>query len=248
MAHIALTSDTHYGLDNNTHIVHEKFLKRLDKDIKANNVSLLIHAGDWACNKQDQFYRSMKMFRKHISVPIVCVRGNHDLWQHKNYPKMQTYIEMMKTHEEWFKELGIHHLESGPYIHGDIAIFGFDGWYHSANPPTNDLSTMQFKDVGGAPIMPYLSSRAHKKLDALLALDLKPYRRSILVTHHSPFTDDWKYKELTANPIYFEPIVEKFDFFCCGHSHQRVNNVFGKCRVLNSGASYNTPQYLIFEV
>lgn len=248
MVKCVLTSDTHYGLDKNTHRIHEKWLKKLAQEITDKDIKVFIHAGDWSCNKQDQFYRTMKMFRKHISIPIVCVRGNHDLWQYKPFEGPKMYGEMMRTHEEWFKELNIHHLESGPFYIDDVAIYGFDGWYYSSNPPTNDLERMNFHDIEGAPAMPYLSSRAHKKLDALLQVDTTMYRKSVLVTHHGPYTDDLKYKEFCANMNFFEPIVEKYDFFCNGHSHHFTDQVYGKCRVLNSGSDYNEPAYLVFEV
>jgi len=253
MIKLALTSDTHYGHSKNTHRIHEKFLEALAADIKTNDVKALIHAGDWTSYKQDQFKRTLAMFRKYIpaNIPIVAVRGNHDLWQGGNRKKfgyIHHHGQMMQQHEEWFKANNIHHLEAGPMQLGDVIIYGFDGWYRVAEPTTNDEIYMGWNDVEGCPIMPYLSNRAHKKLDEILAQDLSGYRASVLVTHHPSFTDDPGYEDLCANLKFFDPIVEKFDAYAVGHSHQFINQRFGKCLVLNSGSDYDKPKHLIFEV
>lgn len=191
------------------------------------------------------------MFRHHIDIPILAVRGNHDLWQRKpfRYPSYWQYAEMMRHHKEWFAEFNIHHLENNPFVIDDVLIAGFDGWYNVTNPPSNDQEMVRFKDVEGCPIMSYLSNKAYKDLDGVLALDDSPYRASVLVTHHPPFVDDPFWALMSANPNYLQPIKDKFDVLCVGHSHQYRDDIEDGCRILNAGAKYNSvPRKIIFEV
>lgn len=246
---IAITTDTHYGRDKNTHRVHEKFLTRLNEAMKAEDVKVLIHCGDWSCNKQDQLERTLKMFRKHIDIPIVAVIGNHDLWQYnrRGDAKKKTLQEQRLLHAEWFKLNNIHYLENGPFVIEDVVIAGFDGWYSKANPDTNDADNMK-SYTEAVPTMVYLSNYAHKRLDALLQLDLTQYRKRILVTHFPPFTDNPVYVDFNANHNYFQPMKEKFDVICVGHSHQTVNRVEDGKLILNAGAGYNEPRFLIVDI
>jgi len=249
MIKIALTTDSHYGHSKNTHKIHEKFLKRLNLAIKADDVKVLIHTGDWISYKQDQLERTLKMFRKYIDIPIVCVRGNHDLWQYdkRNDGRKLTLMELDEQHNKWFKENDIHHLENGPFIVDDVIIVGFDGWYNMCYPPTNDAEHMK-SNVEGVPTMVYLSGKTYSKLDNLLQIDLSCYRSSVMVTHHPPFTEDVQYLDYCANPNYFQPIKDKFDAFCTGHSHHYWNESQDNCLILNAGSDYDKPRYTIFEV
>jgi len=248
MLKFALTSDTHYGHNKNTHRVHEKFLEKLAADIAAQDIKVLIHAGDWTSNKQDQFYRTLKMFRKYIDIPILGVRGNHDLWQYSPRDEQKLSLtELDKKHNEWFTESNIHHLQNGPFVIDDVVIVGFDGWYYSHNPPTND-ETMMCKFEGADRATVHLTREAYLKLDTLLQMDLSQYRKAVMVTHHPPFTESYVYMQHCANPNYFEPIKEKFDVFCTGHSHHYWNETQDDCLVLNCGSDYNEPKHLVFEI
>ncbi len=255
---LMLTSDTHYGFNHKTHQRHENFLKTLQDTIESDDIKCVIHAGDWSVNKQDQFYHTMKMFRKHIdpSIPIAAVRGNHDFWDLPDGYKIKRkrmFGELQNLHREWFEEHNIHHLETGPLVVDDVIICGFDGWYGKADPPTNDEERI-IGTVEGCPAMVYLSSRAYKELDRVLDTDTDDYAKAICVTHFPPFGGDWKNgadaKDISfcANPKYLQPITEKFDVFCMGHSHQRVDRIDNYCRLLNSGSDYNMPRFLVFEV
>ena len=256
-----LTSDTHYGFNHKTHQRHETFLEGVQLAIKEEGVNCVVHAGDWSVNKQDQFYRTMKMFRKYIplDIPIVCVRGNHDFWDYaKDYGytssgRKMHWGEMQQAHNKWFEEFNIHHLESGPFIVEDVIVCGFDGWYGQANPPTNDESQM-IGNIEGCPTMVYHSSRAYKELMRVLDTDTDAYAKAVCVSHFPPFGGDYKNghdpKDLrySANPRYLDPITEKFDVFCMGHSHGHVDRIDNNCRLLNAGSDYNLPKYLIFDV
>jgi hypothetical protein len=186
------------------------------------------------------------------------VRGNHDFWDYaKNYGYTSSgrkllWGEMQQQHKKWFKELNVHHLEEGPYVVDDVIVCGFDGWYGQGNPPTND-EAMIVGNIEGCPAMVYHSSRAYKELCRVLDTDTDSYAKAICVSHFPPFGGDKKglsERDLSfsANPRYFDPITEKFDVFCVGHSHMRVDRIDNNCRLLNAGSDYNLPKFVIFDV
>jgi predicted phosphodiesterase len=243
-----LTSDTHYGLSQKTHIIHERFLKHLAEVIKLNNVKLLIHAGDWACHKQDQFQRTLLMFRKYIAIPIVAVRGNHEYWDYQKVSRRHMmWGEMDSLHIAWFKAANIHHLETfGPYTIDDVIIAGFDGWYHSLTPPTKDHERIvRFIEDGTA--FQYHNRRAYKALDKMLQIDRSQYKTAVCVTHFPVVIKNIIDAEFNANPLYFDFIKEKFDILCMGHSHQYMDEVKDNVRLLNAGSDYDKPNFIVFE-
>jgi len=243
-----LTSDTHYGYSQKTHIIHERFLKHLADVIALNDVKFLIHAGDWACNKQDQFERTLLMFRKYITIPILAVRGNHELWDwHKDARRKLMWGEMSRNHAEWFKAAGIHHLENdGPFTIGDTIIMGFDGWYHSWNPPTNDVGQM-VSYIESATAHQYHNQRAHKALDTMLQIDRSQYKTAICVTHMPVIVKNVVDAAFNANPAYFDFIKDKCNVLCMGHSHIYMNEYREGVRLLNAGSDYDRPNFLLFD-
>lgn len=75
MARIAITTDTHLGVSQNTIKLHERFLKKLMEE----SFDVLVHTGDIASHKQSQLYRSLGMFREALGdIPMLLVLGNHD--------------------------------------------------------------------------------------------------------------------------------------------------------------------------
>ena len=106
---------------------------------------------------------------------------------------------------------------------------------------------MGWTNIEGAPTHLYLGNRAHNKLDEILAADMSQHRSTVLVTHHPSFTEDMQYKDFCANLNFFQPIVEKFDAYCTGHSHVRSNHMHNGCLLINSGSDYDDPRYVIFE-
>ncbi len=258
---LLLTSDTHYGFSHNTHKIHEKFFQQLNQEIVHNDIKAVIHSGDWSSNKQDQFQRTLAMFRNRLGpdIPIVAVRGNHELWDYRK-DKFDHNTGMMKPqgkiswetmdrlHQEWFQKENIHHLESqGKFVIDDVVIMGFDGWYYHVNAPTND-GGMIISHVGGDTSMTYHSHRAYKALNRVLAEDTSQYRKAICVTHHTLWVDDQRYAAYIGNPSFLPHIKEKFDVLCTGHSHRYRNDIEDETLILNCGSGYDKPKYIVFEV
>ena len=257
MLKIALTCDSHYGFSEKTPRVLDRFLKKLVKE----EFDVLVHCGDWISHKQSQFEKVFKLFRKYIHPlkPILSVRGNHDFWnrddslRYRGIPK-PTYESMDLSHKELMEKYGIIYLQDkSPYIDPSGVIFwGFDGWYNTLPPPSNDKYFMP-QYAQSCPIDVYLEHRASKSLDAiLLSVDQikkdKPDCKTVCVTHHAPYTFDERYRGMCANPKYLDFITEKFDYFFVGHNHQEESWEKYGCYIHNSGSDYDNPKYKIIEV
>lgn len=229
-----LTSDSHRGFDKNTHKIHEKFLIKIAEE----KPDVVIHAGDWASNQQKQLEATFKQWRGALpNIPIICVFGNHDYWCHKERFSYQT---MQDFHKKILKDFDIHHLgHSGPYETPDVIFAGYDGWYSHVNPPTNDAINVP-KDL----THDIMSKKAHQ--DILNILDLTSEKTIVGISHFPPFTENYLYLPYCANPLYMDPITEKCDVFCVGHSHKACDFIKNDCRVLNAGSDYNKPAYIVF--
>jgi predicted phosphodiesterase len=259
-----------------THGRHVKFWADMAKEVKKQDVKAIIWAGDAAVNRQDQLQRTFKMARQALGndIPILFVRGNHDLWDdlagkekyyNRKKPK-RTLQGIYDLHAQFFKESNITCLSDiESYVIEDVIFLGFDGWYANANPPTNDEAHMP-RDVEGAPIHAYLSNKAWKEFERCLYTDTSAYRKSVLVTHHNPYNSRKGYESLekfiygnTCNVFggenlfnaeykFLDEITKAFDVLCCGHSHVAKDTSFERVRILNCGSDYDAPKFIVFEV
>ena len=241
---IILTSDTHYGHSSKTHRRHEKFLRKVNNE----KPDLLIHAGDWASNRQHQFYRSMKMFKESLDCPIFAVRGNHDFWQLREKGKSKLSIEeLVRQHEAWFRELGIHHASLGELKLGGFNFYGFDGWYRSVNPPTNDEAMLPFTNEG-LTTMERLTRKAYVDLANLLDTLSGEKEKRVLVTHFPPFTENPFYRDMNGNENYLPIFEEHFGYLMCGHSHKECDWEYKSLHIYNSGADYDAPRFKVINL
>lgn len=251
---VLLTSDTHYGYSNKTHRRHERFLKEIAKRIEDRDVDVVIHAGDWATNRQDQLERTLKMFRAYINVPILCVKGNHDFWDQKkggkNMQRKTMYGELIRQHKDWFESNDIHYLGNSEFVKDSVCFVGFDGWYgylDKARSGTNDAKYI-VSSIESCDAHLYLANKAYYDLDRLLQKDYSSFRKTVCISHFPTFSRDWKGQGFSANFNYHEPMKDKFDVLCFGHSHMRVEREEDGTWIYNCGSDYDTPRYLIFEV
>lgn len=244
-----LTSDVHYGFGDKTSNKINKMLKKIAEE----NPDCVIIAGDIATAAQYQFRRCMEEFRSHLDCDILYVRGNHDLWDglHKkdSLSTTRNLQQIYNYHNDVCRDLGIIHLDEGPIKYGDIEVYGFDGWYSSYNPGTNDEFWMP-KQHESCPVPAYLVGKAWKDFGKCLdeakksKADIK-----ILVTHHNIYVDP-RYGVNPHNGIlqFYPEVKENFDILCCGHTHQRRHFQDDHLVVLNCGSDYNDPKYIKFEV
>jgi len=248
---IALTSDLHYGYFGNTSNKIARFVKKL----AAEEVDLLIIAGDIATVSQHQFKRCMEEIRAGLTCEIIYVRGNHDFWDrvHKKDPESGTrnLQQIYDYHKAITYPLSITHLDDGPfrYDSGRVEVYGFDGWYAEYNPHTNDASNMP-KQHESCPVPAYLVGKAWKDFGKILdEVKESTAETKILVTHHNIYVDP-KYGVNSHNGIlkFYPETKENFDILCCGHTHQHKDYYDDNLRVLNCGSDYNDPKYIIFNV
>jgi DNA repair exonuclease SbcCD nuclease subunit len=138
---VALTSDLHYGYASNSTNKIIKMLKNLQKE----EVDVLIVAGDSATVAQYQFKRCMETLREYLDMPIYYVRGNHDIWNgfHKKDKShnLKSLDQIYNYHDKICDPINIIHLDKGPIQldSGRVELYGFDGWYGSNTPETNDF-------------------------------------------------------------------------------------------------------------
>lgn len=241
---LLLTSDTHFGHDGNTQAKHIKLLKKISEE----KPDVVVHAGDWASNRQNQFYRTLEMFRESLNCPIVAVRGNHDFWQTRE--RFQFFHEtdyLFEHHDIWFKRFKIHHVSYGPLVIDGWTIAGFDGWYGYLNPPTNDFKFLPVY-THSMTTMEWFNRKAHNDLNELLETLDNSKSKKICVTHFPPFTDDQRYLHFCANQNYLEVLSDRFELLLVGHSHKACDWVFRDMRIVNSGSDYNDPKYKVLDL
>ena len=254
---VILTTDLHEGFDHKTNRINKKFINKMAQEIVDDpDIKVMVITGDLASHKPKQFPRILKMLRAKIHIPILVVRGNHDLWGRKEgkfdrdgkwiQPKFPTIASIYAQQDKWFKDHNIHHFEKDNFKIDDVLFIGWDGWYHSLNPPTNDDYHMTAY-TEGIRTTEWLTRRAEKEFDRVI-FDNTEAKHRIAVTHHSPLPSDWLYRDHAANPKFLQQITCRFDHFLIGHTHQKTDMVIDGCRIINAGSHYNKPKYKIFEV
>ena len=247
-----LTSDLHYGFTHNTHSKLTRFFRNLAKE----KLDYLIIAGDIATTCQHQIKRCLEEATMLSGSTMGVVFGNHDFWGmlHKKDSKSgsRSLKEVLNYHDDLCKKLFIDRLSQKPvqFIKDDkvVEVYGFDGWYHSANVPTNDEYNIT-KQVDGCPTMSYLVNKAWIDFEACLyaAMDSKADVK-ILVTHHNLYIEKFFPDSMMAGVIRFYPEVkDTFDILCCGHTHVFQDYMDDTLRVMNCGSDYNNPKVIIFD-
>lgn len=237
---IALTSDTHYGITDKTYRKLEQMLKKMQEQ----EPDVVLHAGDWGSHKERHLGACMKLFRRFFSdTPIVGVRGNHDLWTEHSLQTLETFISNSdKTFEEYnILNTYFNHQEK-------VVIVGWNGWYKSLWPRSNDKYHMP-QPENGFPINDYMQLLARESFArANIILEKYPTYKKIALTHFShSYRND--YAEMNGDD---KPITQLIDMevnvICLGHSHIAQDETVHETRILNCGSDYNKPAYVIFEL
>lgn len=244
---IALVTDLHAGHSNKTRQLHEKFFKQ----IKLENPDLLICNGDWISSQFHQLESIFKFTRNMFGDKLIIlgVLGNHDYWEANDWKRKNSVNELwFKEREELFDRYDIQYLEKSSYVKDNLYIAGFDSWYKTANPPSNDYLFLP-REINGASVHQYMMHRSYRSLDRIL-LESKEYSDKIrlCVTHFAPYTKNPFYDGMCAPASYMEEITEQFHYFIVGHSHQDEDFIHNGCRVINVGSDYDKPKHKILEL
>jgi len=233
MTKFLLLGDIHYRFNNNSSII-ESFIETLPMEI-----DVVLNTGDTISHDQSQWDGILNAMRRHFpDIPILTVLGNHDYWS----DRQMTFLQLQLNRRRLFRKYNINYLEDSPVIIDGIAIFGFDGWYWSADPPSNDDQYI-YRKINDAPFNGYFLSKAEYQLSYILK-KIPRYKKTVIVTHFDPNDE-----QMGASSLWLEKIKEKAQgelVFCCGHTHRQKDEIHGNLRILNAGGDYNIPAYSMF--
>lgn len=238
---VCLTSDSHYGFSELT----EELLQETLENIANENPDILLHAGDWASTTLAEFEACVKLFRKHLpKTVIVGALGNHDLWDVNSKNKMDTVSDHFRKLNAIFLNNNI--LSSYINFKESISFTAMQSWYKSANPPSND----KFYMPDGAQAHVAMISEARisygKTLEHLKQL---PDFKHVVISHFTPYNYRYGYTSMCGPLAPFDDLIsENAHTICLGHSHEHQNEKILNTSVLNAGADYNDPKFIMFEV
>ena len=237
----ALTGDWHYGFSKKTHGIIERFLQHLAKQ----DFDVLLLSGDIISHDQTQWEPVLRLLRTTFKdTAIYFVMGNHDYWTETC--TQESFLAADAHRRELFRKHNIRHLEGEVGEVGGVQIFGFGGWYWSAEPPSNDVDFIP-RNIGDLSFHDYLLHRAQESVDEIVSL--LPYAdKAVILTHF----------EMNDHPM--GAIGEWLDRFiahrckgkmviACGHTHLRRNDDLGNgISLVNAGGDYDNPSYRIIEL
>lgn len=259
---VILLNDLHYGCGGNRgRKIHEAFVSLLSSKISECGVEAIVIAGDTGTSKQDDLEKFFKLLRASISIPVLLVFGNHDYWDGKppfplKFPRL--YHEIRTLHEDLCKRYDLHYLENGPFKLRNIQFSGYDGWYRSVSPGTNDIcsstSVYMREYIESVPTHLYLNSRAHKECERVLS-EVDSELVNVCVSHFDSTVTDIKFKSNEddydthrGDHNHLIELSDRFDFIFYGHTHREIDEQISKSRILSSGTDYLHPVGLIVEI
>jgi len=235
---LCVTGDLHYGFNEKTHNKFTKFVNKLNKL----DFDILIDTGDLASNRQRQLYRALEILQENITVPIIRVNGNHDYWCDKDEYKMSLF-ELLEQQREWYRKFGIYYLQDEPFELGDYIFLGYDGWYESIHPPSNDQNR-SFSTLCHC----QMRERAYQSFRDVMDTDTGD-KTVVIATHFSPYYrggDLWQ--DMSAPAFMMPELTKKAQIVCFGHCHMETQFIENECVVVNAGSDYNDMKYKMIEI
>lgn len=166
-------------------------------------------------------------------MPILVVLGNHDFWDINKKPIWETKKYIFKL----FDTYDITYLPNNPVEEDIFNIYGFDGWYGSSNPPSNDLNFMCQLTEG----INTHDCLKHESEIQIKNLPNKKYIKEHIVVTHFDFTDH----PMSADKKWLGGLDVKADILCVGHSHKAKENYRGMMKIINPGSDYDKPKYVV---
>jgi predicted phosphodiesterase len=256
-------SDTHYGFNEYNVEMLSKGLSQFTDD----DFDVVIHCGDWISHDPSQFKPFLELLRSVFKTTPICgVLGNHDLWGSDINISHEVIYNIFNSYNIQLLSCGKLELEKF-----NTVIYGFDGWYGSDDPSSNDSRKIKkFKDFGKkvnyqnsneysnsrinvmAAHM-YLRNMNYKQLSGIVK-NLDKNKRNLIVTHHNPIIFDHSYMDLAGDSRLLKPIINNFELCFFGHTHKYCdiiehNEHFTKfCRLINCGSDYTKFTYKIIEL
>jgi predicted phosphodiesterase len=259
MLRLILTSDTHYGFyPSKTALILNKFVRKLAKE----NPDVVLHAGDWGSTKQKEVESCVKMFRRILpETPIVGVLGNHC------YGSLDKVGILLSDTIHNLKRVFDENNVISHFKQDNVEIFGYNSWYKTNRPPSNDHRWIapltkedaeeNFYDWIPLPISrnihQYLLEKSYLNCqDVCERLKASDAKHKVVVTHFESieYRGDPFYDGMKGSYVEYEMLMEAgATIICYGHSH-RVSDFINEkgVRVLNCGSDYNEPKFTVIEL
>ena len=239
------------GIITDPHLSDENNKKTEDFESFAPNISahcdVLVVSGDMASTNPHEAELFFKIARRNNPyLPIVFVRGNHDVWAHT--PDFRSISDIFLFQEKFCKKYKIHDLEfNGELVINDVSFVGYMGWYASRNNDTKDYERIPRQNSLGADTFSFFKKLEGDSLDKIADMELSG-KKKVCVTHFNLLPNKG-YENLSGNPRFFELFLkDKFDLVIMGHSHKKMDKVIDGCRVVNAGADYSENPGNFFKV
>lgn len=240
---LAFLCDMHRGFNNNTHIVHRKFYKRLKES--HSDLYCLYFCGDSISHDQRQWKSFIKSVDEFFPEEYkeICL-GNHDFWRNRYYVNNLKYLEeLRKELKLWEWEFPRGKYETIAHINKNFISLNITNWYY--NP---DEAEKKFQDRSMMNLDDYLFLKRKNTivLDSVLS-QLKVVEDSkepkILISHFGPEPD------FNEDYMDYAEALEKagLDYWVSGHTHRYHNFKIGNLTCLNPGSDYNNPKYIILD-
>lgn len=236
-------SDLHYGFDDRTNRILLKFFKGVSKI----DFDVVINCGDSISHKEHSIEKFMDLQRRYIDKPIVQCIGNHSLWGIDGKDP-DWYSKRINLWNKMFQIYNVHHVSECVEI-GGFHFAGIDGWYgrpDEAVRVSNDYHWIGNK-INGEDTHHYLSRKAQKDLQTIIDRGL-PRDKTLYITHFSPFIDNVNDLPYCADVGMGDTLTKNFKWVCEGHSHRYRNDIIDGTTVLNCGANYNDPKFIMLEM
>lgn len=260
---IAVTTDIHYGVGNNQHIV-----KNLAKRIIKTNADVLILAGDTFHFKQQLLIDCLQLFDK-FGGDKLFVAGNHDLWT-KGSDSSVLYEKILPR---IVNKYGFHYLDQKPFIKDGVGFVGNIGWYDcsfkDSSLPIPERyyldkkwpNVVTWKDghyvhLGMSDIA--FTKKLNNKLKHHLTSVSRQVNTIICAFHHVPFTELLRTRHTSMDKFLTAfsgskgtgVIIKSFSkvkFVFCGHTHQKKKALINGITAINIGSDYLRKRFEIIE-
>jgi predicted phosphodiesterase len=239
---LCLTSDTHYGFSSDT----RGLLERMLCNIAAESPDVVLHAGDWASTKFEEFEACVKLFRQYLpNTPIIGSLGNHDYWaQDTDIIGVSSTEEHLKLLHDTMTKYNI--LTSFMDIKQQIAISAMQSWYKNTHPPSNDHHFMVSGNAAHHIMCTYADTDYARVLQHVKEF---PAFKHVVVSHFTPYNYRYGYTSMCGPLRPFDDLItEGIKYLCLGHSHEYQNELVFGCRLINTGSNYDEPKFVTFEV